>query len=507
MAELPKGWATAAIDHVATIVRGITFAASDKSTPDTPGTIPCLRTTNVQETLETHDLIWVDRSFVRREEQWLQRGDTMISLANSYALVGKVALNQGQDQPMSFGGFIAAIRSAGMDAKYLFYALKSPRVRSAITKTASHTVNISNISSRGLRSIEVCIAPLPEQRRIVAAIEQHFSRLDAAVATLERVKAKLGQTRASVLKAAVEGRLVPTEAALAREEGRDYEHASVLLERILAERRKKHDEAQVGAGRKKKYTEPVEPDVEGLPALPEGWVWATMMQVVQGGRPICYGVLKAGPHHPGGVPLVRVTDVVRGDLSVKLLKHCNPEREAVFARARLATGDLVVSKDGTIGRVAVVPPALDGANVTQHVLRVAVQQVADAYYVMTALRSPRAQAWMKGETKGVALQGVNVGDFRRLPIPIPPLAEQRRIVAEVDRQLSVLDEVGRVVDTNLARCARLRQSILKRAFEGRLVPQDPDDEPASALLDRIKAQVAATPKQTTRRRKSRKGTA
>ena len=499
--ELPKGWVRTTLRALGTWTSGGTPRRSQPAYFG--GTIPWVKTGDLQDSpVSTIPESLTEAGVENSSAKVFPPGTLLVAMYG--ATIGKLGV---LIRPAATNQACAALLPSDANQELLpftFYYLLSQR--RALRRSGQGGAQ-PNISQTVIKGWEIPLAPLPEQRRIVAAIEQHFSRLDAAVVTLERVKAKLGQTRASVLKAAVEGRLVPTEAALAREEGRDYEHASVLLERILAERRKKHDEAQVGAGRKKKYTEPVEPDVEGLPALPEGWVWATMMQVVQGGRPICYGVLKAGPHHPGGVPLVRVTDVVRGDLSVKLLKHCNPEREAVFARARLATGDLVVSKDGTIGRVAVVPPALDGANVTQHVLRVAVQQVADAYYVMTALRSPRAQAWMKGETKGVALQGVNVGDFRRLPIPIPPLAEQHRIVAEVDRQLSVLDEVGRVVDTNLARCARLRQSILKRAFEGRLVPQDPDDEPASALLDRIKAQVAATPKQTTRRRKSRKGTA
>jgi type I restriction enzyme S subunit len=111
------------------------------------------------------------------------------------------------------------------------------------------------------------LAPLAEQHRIVAEIEKHFTRLDDAVATLERVKTKLKRARASVLKAAVEGRLVPTEAELARAEGRDYESGPVLLQRILAERKRQHGER-------------VEPDdTAELPALPEGWAWAKLVNL------------------------------------------------------------------------------------------------------------------------------------------------------------------------------------------------------------------------------------
>ena len=137
---------------------------------------------------------------------------------------------------------------------------------------------------------ELAGAATPEQHRIVEAIESYFTRLDDAVATLERVQRNLKRYRASVLKAAVEGRLVPTEAELARAEGRDYEPASVLLERILAERRRRWEEAELAKMKAKgktpkddkwkaKYKEPVAPDTSNLPDLPEGWCWATVEQL------------------------------------------------------------------------------------------------------------------------------------------------------------------------------------------------------------------------------------
>jgi len=98
---------------------------------------------------------------------------------------------------------------------------------------------------------------------------------------------------------------------------------------------------------------------------------------------------------------------------------------------------------------------------------------------------------MKGETRGVALQGINVGDFRRLPMAMPPLVEQRRIVVELDKHLSVVDACEATRAGSAVRSSRLRQSILKWAFEGKLVDQDPNDEPALVLLDRIKAERAA----------------
>ena len=130
-----------------------------------------------------------------------------------------------------------------------------------------------NVLPRGLF---LCLPPLAEQRRIVAEIETQFTRLDASVAALRRAQANLKRYRASVLKDACEGRLVPTEAELASSEGREYEPADVLLERILAERRARWESQEKRRG---KYKEPSAPDTSTLPELPEGWVWATFLWI------------------------------------------------------------------------------------------------------------------------------------------------------------------------------------------------------------------------------------
>ena len=155
---------------------------------------------------------------------------------------------------------------------FVLYWLLSPDGREQVVRAASSTSGLHTLSLSKVASLPAPVAPLPEQRRIVEAIESYFTRLDDAVATLERVQRNLKRYRASVLKAAVEGRLVPTEAELARAEGRDYEPASALLERILAERRHRWQET----GGRGKYQEPDAPDTTDLPDLPEGWCWATV---------------------------------------------------------------------------------------------------------------------------------------------------------------------------------------------------------------------------------------
>ena len=201
----------------------------------------------------------------------------LISVANSLELVGKVAFVSSLPQEATLGTFISLIRVPdSVNPKFIYYQLTSDRVQQDLKSRASTTTNISNISTQKLLDTSLLIPPLSDQQHIVNAIETQFTRLDAAVAALKRVQANLRRYRAAVLKAACEGRLVSTEAQLAPAEGRTYEPAAALLERILAERRAKWQAEHPG----KKYKEPAGPDVSGLPELPEGWCWATVEQLI-----------------------------------------------------------------------------------------------------------------------------------------------------------------------------------------------------------------------------------
>ena len=199
------------------------------------------------------------------------------------------------------GRGLAAIRPQGdIPPKYVLYSLRASEQE---LRTNSTGTTFDAIRGDDLRSHPIPLAPLPEQRRIVAEIETQFTRLDASVAALRRARANLKHYRSSVLKAACEGRLVPTEAELACSEGRDYEPAGVLLERILAERRARWESQEKRRG---KYKEPSTPDTSALPELPEGWVWATVEQLILGTPQ--NGLYKPKSEYGEGVPILRIDD-------------------------------------------------------------------------------------------------------------------------------------------------------------------------------------------------------
>ncbi|MFO0836920.1 MAG: restriction endonuclease subunit S [Phycisphaerae bacterium] len=433
---------------------------------------------------------------------------------------GIATVNQ-LDEPFSMLSSVALLKPKRrvVEPRFLKWYLNSPIGYSAMTSQMTGTA-IKRLTLTKIKEAWAPVAPLSEQRRIVAKIEELFSDLDAGVAALERVRANLKRYRAAVLKAAVEGHL--TEEWRKQHPPPHTEPAAKLLERILAERRAKWEQGQLRKfkeagktppkGWKEKYEEPAPPATIGDVAIPMGWSLASLEQLTSAVRVICYGILMPKDHVPGGIPYVKVRDM-RGDrLDPTTLQRTTPEIAAQFARASLKGGDLLLAIRGTYGRAVEIPPELEGGNITQDSARLDVSGEMDHQYVLRHLRSIDTQNYFKRVARGVAVKGVNIGDVRPTPILVPPLAEQAEIVAEVDRRLSVADAAEQQVEHALQRAARLRQSILKRAFEGKLVPQDPADEPAATMLERAKAptnghrtviQTSDTPRRDTPKRRSR----
>lgn len=450
-----------------------------------------------------------------RARQWVRADDVLVSMTrpnlNAVALV-----TQDLDGAVASTGF-DVLRSLGVDPSWIFYRVRTNEFIADVCEDLQGVVYPA-IRPHDVRRHEMPTPPLPEQRRIVSALESYFTRLDDAVATLERVQRSLKRYRASVLKAAVEGRLVPTEAELARAEGRDYEPASVLLERILAERRRRWEEAELAKMKargkapkddrwKEKYVEPVAPDTSDLPELPEGWCWASVDQLERGDRRSAYGVLVPGPDIPSGVPLVRVGDIYSGRVDTTRLKRIDRKIADKFGKTYLQGGEVLLTLVGTIGRTAVAPSGLAGANVARAVGVIPASDLVNPHCVEFWFRSPAIHHRMIGKAHEVARKTLNLEDVRCAPVALAPQAEQDRIREAVENAESVIDTVDIAAEHSALRCGKLRQSILKWAFEGRLVDQDPTDEPASALLDRIRAQRApASDKAPNRRRRARTAT-
>ena len=482
---------------VSTIVGGGTPSTSESANFEN-GQIPWITPAD----LSGHTDKFIMRGKRNITERGLQKSSARMLpreavLLSSRAPIGYVAI---ASVPLATNqGFKSFILHKGTDSSFVYYLLL--RCREEIQALGVGTT-FKEVSATKAATIPLPLPPLPEQHRIVAEIEKQFTRLDASVAALKRVQTNLKRYRASVLKAACEGKLVPTEVELGRAEGRDFEPADRLLERILAERRARWESQEKRRG---KYKEPVAPDTTTLPELPEGWVWSrigNIFEVYVGSTPR----RARSDFWNGDIPWVSSGEV--SFCRIKATRECITEAGLKNSSVTLHPKGTVllgmIGEGKTRGQVSILDiPACNSQN--SAAIRVSESELPPEYVFYYLWGQYDATRRIGSGNNQPAL---NKSRVQELLIPIPPLAEQHRIVAEVERRLSVIQQAESTVEANLTRAERLRQSILKQAFSGNLVLQDPDDEPASVLLERIRAEraeaeAAAKSQRKPRRRRSK----
>ena len=500
--KLPASWAEATVEDICNVVGGGTPPTTTEFHWE--GTIPWITSADIFGVRDIRPRRQINEGAVKASATNLVPGGSIIVVTR--VGLGKVAL---VEEALCFSQDSQGLvfDTSNVDGLYFTYFLSDAVQR---FKYESRGTTINGVTKKQLRELPVLLPPLAEQRRIVAEIETQFTRLDASVAALRRAQANLKRYRASVLKAACEGRLVPTEAELAHSEGRDYEAAGVLLERILAERRVRWESQEKRRG---KYKELSAPDTSALPELPEGWVWGTVEQLLARSE---YGTSVKCSYEATGFPILRIPNIVAGEIDPTDIKYAT-QPVKIDSETSLAKGDVLMCRTNgsvrLVGKTAVVHSDLEPYHgFASYLLRFRLMEtefIPKWFHIYS--KSQLGRAFIEQNAASSAGQNnVSLTLIHTMPIPLPPLAEQRRIVADVERRLSVVQQTEAAVEASLARAERrLRQSILKQAFSGKLVPQDPDDEPASALLERIKTEreANASVKNKSRRRSTRKATA
>jgi len=393
----------------------------------------------------------IQREWTTKPLKFGRDGDVFICVVGATA--GK--LNLGIDS--AIGRSVAAIRpSPALDTRFLYYQLQ-PWVLKLRAASAGSAQGV--ITKKQLTEIPVEVPPLDAQHRIVAELEKQFARLDEAVANLKRVKANLERYKTIVLRAAVEGWLVPTEAGLPGREGRSYETGGQLLARLLRERRRSWS----GNGT---YQEPEQPDAGGLPPLNEGWAWARLdaIAALKGG--ITVDKKRRDPT-ARPVQYLRVANVQRGYLDLEEVKEIEAP-QADIEELRLQPGDILFNEGGDrdkLGRGWIWEGQLAECIHQNHVFRARPYLADVSAKLISWWGNTFGKDYFLREGKQTTnLASINMKKLSAFPVPIPPLAEQHRIVAEVDRRLSIVREVDAAVDANLKRAQALRQAVLARAF-------------------------------------------
>ena len=368
---------------------------------------------------------------------------------------------------------------------------------------------------------DVPLAPVMEQRAIVAKIEALFSELDKGVEQLQAVRQQLKRYRQSVLKAAFEGKLTAKWREEQQAAGK-LPSADDLLAQIKAEREARCQQQLAdwqqavkdceAAGQKgKKPRQPAKPKklatfspeaMAALPGAPAQWAWSQVDAFAFVTKLAGFEYTKYVKYDAtGDLPVLKAENAGRSGFRLTDFSHVRSETVQHLTRSWLHGGEvLMVFVGAGVGNVALVPEDRSyflGPNICM--IRCELPNVLPTY-LEHYLRSPGGHDLALGYAKAVAQPSLSMGTIRLIPVVIPSVDEQQRIVNELESRFSVLDEMDKAVEAGLAQAEALRQSILKKAFEGRLlngselasVQVDPAYEPAEKLLERVRAQRAST---------------
>jgi type I restriction enzyme, S subunit len=401
------------------------------------------------------------------------------------------------------GSTLARVTSDLTDPGYLFYFIQA---HYGTLNTQTKGVGIPHINPVVLNSLKFGLAPCAEQTRIVEKLEELLSDLEAGVTELKAAQKKLAQYRQSLLKAAVEGAL--TGEWRKGQVATPSESGAALLARILTERRSRRQTRQLAKFQAQgkpppkdwqaKYPEPVALDTAGLPALPSGWVWASVEQIASDERySLSIGPfgsnLKVPDYREEGVPLVFVRNIRSGNYGGIHTKYVTQEKAEELRAHSIAAGDVLITKMGEPpGDADVYPESQPPAVITADCIKVRCwPELMLPHFLKAVINSYIGQRQIEPMTQGVAQKKVSLGRFTSLVVPVPSYTEQIAImemVAAADVEAAVL-EIS--ISNGLKQSAAQRKNILQAALSGQLVPQDPADEPASALLARIRAERVA----------------
>ncbi len=497
--SLPAGWSWAKVREVGEVKLG-----RQRSPEHHHGKHmrPYLRVANVYEDrIDLSDVLEIKLTPEEYETYQLRHGDILLNEGQSLEWVGRPAMYKDDLPGACFQNTLVRFRPGPhllpSFALLVFrYYLHSRRFQ----KIAKWTVNIAHLGASRFAEVEFPLPPMDEQARIVEKFDELFSELEAGVAILERVRSTVKRYRAAVLKAANEGKMTKEW----REQYPDTESASVLLDRILAERYRNQEQVELAKSIQrgklpfKKWAEKLEinhsTETLNLPLLPKTWKWTRIKNLADdtegaiGAGP--FGtIFKARDFRSSGVPIIFLRHV--GEAKYKTEKPGfmdSAKWKELFQTYSVYGGELLITKLGEPpGTCAIYPHEIGPAMVTPDVIRMSVnERAAIPLYLMHYLNSFEARRFTSGAAFGTTRPRLTIPLFRELPVPLAPIDEQKQIAEEIERHMSIINKIEIQIAANLKRSIRLRQSILKRAFEGKLVPQDPDDEPTGRLLERTR---------------------
>lgn len=433
--EIPANWCWVKVNCVCEFERGITFPASAKEIEFSATNIPCLRTANVQDELALNDLIYVDKKYMKNNSAKLVRmNDIIMSSANSRELVGKVSYVHHLEFPMTFGGFVMAIRAKSISSQYLFYFLRLEFLLGHFIGESAQTTNIANINASKLGGYNFPLPPLAEQQRIVDRIESLFAKLDEAREKAEAALASFELRRAAILHKAFTGALT-------------------------VKWREEH-----GAGM-------------------ESWRTVTIKEICHS---LKYGTAKKS-EISGKVVVIRMGNLQNGEIIWDNLAYSNDSED--IEKYLLKPGDVLFNRTNSaalVGKTSIYRgeyPAIYAG----YIIKLDYDRnriIGD--FLNYALNTVEAKAYCDSvKTDGVNQSNINAQKIGAYQFSLPSLPEQKEIIRLLDDFFAKEQKAKALAESVLKTVDTMKQSILARAFRGKLGTGDSGDESARDMLLRM----------------------
>ncbi|WP_058709027.1 restriction endonuclease subunit S [Pantoea stewartii] len=466
----------------------------------------------VAQTGPTDDFVYVDISSIDREtktiseakhltyaqapsraKQVLRAGDVLVSMTrpnlNAVALVTKDL-----DGAIGSTGF-HVLRSSWLHPKYLFALVQTQSFIDAMSSVVQGAL-YPTVRPKDISAYRVKLETSRQQIRIIEKLEELFTELNVGVTELKTAQKKIVQYRQSLLKDAVEGKLTLKW----REVNKPTESGMQLLENLLSKRRIRWEASQLASYKKrgkklkkdwqKKYPEPRKPETTNLPNLPEGWVWASIDQIVSESS---YGTSVKCDYEGKGDPVLRIPNVSNGSINLNDIKFATTELN-IGETDFLSVGDVLIIRTngsiGLVGRAAAVVETLSSRYYfASYLLRLRCTETNILHrWLLVALSAQSGRKWLEARASSSAGQhNISLSTLLSMPIPLPPLDEQRYALDLIEEVNDLVAQQEKAIDQLLKHCTAQRQNILRAAFTGQLVPQDTSGETVSALLKRIYA--------------------
>lgn len=491
--SLPPGWRRILLRDLGEIVGGLT-KGKKRRPDDVLQPVPYLRVANVQRGwLDLGEVKLIDATAAEVSALQLRHGDVLFNEGGDRDKLGRGAIWRDELPLCIHQNHVFRLRvREGADPQFVSAYGNSSEAQQYFLGSGKQTTNLASINISTLGALPVYLPPLNEQRRIVAKLEALQARSRRAREALDTVPALLEKLRQSILAAAFRGDLTKDW----RAQHPDVEPASELLKRIRSERRKRWEESELAKLKAKgkpptddkwkaKYKEPDPVDTTGLPELPKGWCWASVDELLTALR----NGISAKPDKDSGLRILRISAVrpLRVDINdVRFLAE-----DPAYDGYLLANGQLLLTRyNGNPELVGVAGVVRGLAEPTVYPDKLILATPLDTYiaadFLAIAFNTGATRRHIASKGKSAAGQvGISGSDIRGAPVPVPPIAEQLALVTAVQAGLVRIQAARSSAVQMAAMLSRLESAILAKAFRGELVPQDPNDEPADAMLARL----------------------